>query len=247
MKNAGTTCTQGTQTTSCSVTPPGTPSPNFLCDASYASGCGQPACTGNVLAQTLGTAGLIAAVPDLAGTNLPTGMCATPPCYGTNLLAGCQGVPINPSGNSTCGTGPPVDNTKAHAWVGPSIPTGTTVTLTGAGAMTTFLESTTGAAVNATLCLRLYVVPNSSLGLLNSLLSTPISAVISASVTAAAGVPAPATFEFPSSAITANTAVSASPGPVRIEFVVWIAGSTSPVQMVYDQAQYASEITLMTK
>ncbi len=250
-KNSGTLC--GAVPASCSTTVPGTPTPNFLCDASYSSGCGQPGCAGNNLDQTLVSTVVnlltILPTPDSAGGNLPTGACSTPPCYGLNVpgVTGCQGLPIVPSGNPTCGSGPPADNTKSHSWVGSAIPTGSSVTLTGAGAMTTFLESTSGVAVNATLCLRLYVVPNSSVLAGLGLLSTPISAVISANVSAAAGVPTPVTFNFPSAAITANTAIAATLGPVRIEFVVWLAASATPVEMIYDQAQFASEVTLMTQ
>jgi hypothetical protein len=258
-QNPTTQCTLGSVTGSCNSTAPGTPNPFFPCDASYANGCsssGGPACSGNTLNQTLVStiSGLLTspAAPDAAGTSVPSGACTpTPPCYATDKLGGCQGLPLFPpsttSSNTTCGAGPPLDNTKSHSWVGPAIPTGSSLTLTGAGAMTAYLESSSGVAVNAILCLRLYVVPNSSLGLLSSLLTTPISAVISANVTAQAGIPTPVTFPFPASAITAGTAVSATTGPVRIEFVVWIAGTTTPVEMVYDQAQFATEITLMTQ
>src|SRR5205807_1003069 len=117
-----------------------------------------------------------------------------------------------------------LDNTKSHSWVGPAIPTGSTVNLTGSGAMTTFLESPTTASLSGTLCLHLYVVPNTTLGTLNSLIATPIGATVTANFTAAAGVPTPVTFNF---TYGSATSIAATLGPVRIEFVVWIAGAAS--------------------
>lgn len=255
-KSPSTSCTNGSQTVACSVTAPGTPDPVFLCDSSYSGSCGSggsdtPSCTGNNLTQTLvGALGLFPA-PDAASGALPTASCTdsggnpTPPCYGLDLgVTGCQGLPILPNGSS-CGTGPPTtDNKHAHAWVAPVIPQGSSLNLTGSGAMTTYLESPSGASVSGTLCLHLYVVPNTGLGILNNLLTTPIGATVSANFNASAGVPTPVTFNF---SFGNATTVSANLGAVRILIVVWVAASASTVEMVYDQAQFASEVTLMTQ
>jgi Tfp pilus assembly protein PilE len=237
---------------SCSVTPPGTPNQYFPCDSSYSSGsCGQPPCSGNVLHKTLvnllGLLGL-APVPDLLGSGLPSGACTgsggtpTPPCYATDLSAGCQGLPIAPTG-TTCGSSPPLDNTKSHSWVTPAVAVGTT--FNGNGSLTAYLQSGNGVAVNVTVCLGLYIVPGGILGsLLGNLLQSPIGVTVSANVTVQAGVPTPVSFNFDT---LLNSTVSVSVLGTRIEAVVWLAASAGTnVSLAYDQAQFASQITLMT-
>jgi hypothetical protein len=254
-KNPTTSCApSGTQTTttpaSCSNTLPGTPLQYFPCDSTYSGGsCGQPSCSGNVLHNTLvGILGLLAPVPDLLGSNVPSGSCTsgtgtpTPPCYATNLLSGCQGLPIGGTGSSSCGS-PPLNNNESHSWVTPGI--AATLNLTGTGSLTTYLMSTSGVAVNVKVCLGLYLVPGGLLGsLTGNLLQTPIGVAVSASVTAQAGVPTPVSFNFNtglSSALQINVLGT------RVEAVVWLAASASTtVSFVYDQANFASQITLMT-
>lgn len=252
ISNPSTSCQNSAgQTISCSNTLSGTPQQYFPIDCAYNSSCTTPPCAGNSLHQTLFSVLSNPAAPDQLSPSLPTGNCAdgsgtpTPPCFATD--AGCgsgAGLPI-PANGTTCGS-PPTDNSKVHSWVAPQIPVGTTVNLNGTGSLTTYLESTTSAAVNATVCLGLYVVPGGVLGTVSgNLLSQPIGVTASASVTAAAGVPSPVSFNFNvgSTAALSSTALNA----VRIEVVVWIAASagTTP-SFVYDQAQFASQITLMT-
>jgi hypothetical protein len=248
LTGGGTTCanSQG-QTVSCTSNPcNGCTSQQFpLCDSSYTTGgCGQPPCTGNTLDNTLQTVGVTAPAPDALGSTFPTEQCVTIPCYATNLGCGSGGgLPIQPSGNSTCGN-PPASNSQSHSWLTPAIAAGTTWNLTGTGNMTTYLESTTSATVNATLCLSLYVVQGSVLGMPGgNLLSTRIGTAASASVSATAGVPTPVTFDFNTGS---GTYAVASVGTTRIELVVWIAATSSPVDLVYDQANFASQITMMT-
>lgn len=252
--NPTTNCTNsGGQSVPCSgVTQ--NPVQYFFCDSSYSSSsCGPPACSGNNLHNTLlGVLG-VAASPDQLESTLPTGSCTdtsgnpAPPCYGLNLLSNCVGLPITPVSSSSCGTGPPSSNSQAHSWVTPGIPSGTTLHLTGSGGLTTYLESSSGVAVNVTVCMGLYVVPGGVLGLLSgNLLSTPIGAVVSANVTAGAGFPTPVSFNF-----NVGSADSIAGGGIlglpRVEVVLWLAGSASTsVQMAYDQAQVASQVTLMT-
>jgi hypothetical protein len=109
--------------------------------------------------------------------------------------------------------------------------------------------STSGVAVNVKVCLGLYLVPGGLLGsLTGNLLQSPIGVAVSASVTAQAGVPTPVSFNF-------NTGLSSVDqingggllGLPRVELVVWLAASASTnVSFVYDQANFASQITLMT-
>ncbi|HUZ29199.1 MAG TPA: prepilin-type N-terminal cleavage/methylation domain-containing protein [Solirubrobacteraceae bacterium] len=253
----GTTCTQGTQTVSCTNTPPPgqVPTPSYqLCDTSASnSSCTEPtSCAGNILDNTVTGVG---AVSDLLGTSQPTADCTsgtppvpTPPCFATNLGCGTGvsgggnvppgGLPIQPTSGSTCTT-PPADNTKAHSWVTPAIAAGSTWNLTGTGTMTSYFESGTATPVNATLCMALYVLPS---GLGGTLLGTQIGGTFSASVSASAGVPTPATFDFN---VGSGTYALASTGAARIEVVVWIVNSSSAVDLVYDQSQFASQITFL--
>jgi prepilin-type N-terminal cleavage/methylation domain-containing protein len=195
----------------------------------------------------------------------------TPPCYGLNLLSNCVGLPIpttpictsncgssggsgtctgncggyTGAGSTTCGTTAPSSNTQAHSWVTSPMYTGTNLNLSGAGSLTTYLESSTGVAVNATVCLGLYVVPGGVLGnLTGNLLSTPIGAVVAANVSVAAGIPTPVSFNFNFG--SADTVTGSLLG-TRIEAVVWLAASASTdVQVGYDQAEFASQLTLET-
>jgi hypothetical protein len=155
-------------------------------------------------------------------------------------------VPLVPTGNSTCGS-PPANNSEAHSWVTPGIPSGTTLNLTGHGSLTTYIESASGVSVNVTVCLGIYLVPGGLIGTLTgNLLSTPIGVVVSASATAQVGVPTPVSFDF-----NLGTADAIAGGGIlglpRVEAVVWIAASASTdVQLAYDQAQFASQLTLVT-
>ncbi|MEA2161488.1 MAG: hypothetical protein QOD66_3868 [Solirubrobacteraceae bacterium] len=263
-----TSCVNGSgQTVSCSNTVSGTPLQYFPTDCSYTSGsCGTPTCAGHSLHNTIASVLLNPPAPDLLRTTLPTGACTdvsgnpTPPCFGLDL--GCAGgtggggtgtgggiggggVPLKPTGNATCGT-PPTDNTKTHSWVTPQVPVGTTVNLNGTGSMTAYLESTSGVSVSATVCVGLYIIPGGLLGTLaGNLLSQPIGAAASATVTATAGVPTPVSFSFNVGQAAAVTSTVLN--VARIEVVVWVATSASTnVAFVYDQAQFASQFTLMS-
>ena len=263
--NPDTTCLNSQdQTVKCSNTLSGTPVQYFLSDTPYTSSSpGTPSCSGNSLHNTLVSLLGLAPVPDLLGTTLPTGSCGTTgatgtagttPCYSLSLLSGCQGgllqglqlVTNTPSGSTGCGSGPPSDDTKSHSWVTPGIPLGTTVNVNGNGAVTAYLQNSSGVAVNVNLCLGLYVVPGGLLGqLLGNLLSTPIGVTVSASVSAQAGVPTPVSFNFNTggtAAVSGNIL-----GLARIEVVLWITASAGTnVSLAYDQAQFASQLTLMT-
>jgi prepilin-type N-terminal cleavage/methylation domain-containing protein len=163
----------------------------------------------------------------------------TPPTYPTTPT---PSTPTTP-GSAPCYS-PPASNSESHAWVTPAIPTGTTWNLTGTGNMTLNLESSTGSTIQATVCLGMYVVPAGTIGsLTGNLLGTPVGAVASADVQATSGVPTPVTFDFNTNS---GTTAVVSTGQARVEFVLWIAGSTSPVDVVYDQAGFASQVTFFT-
>jgi hypothetical protein len=179
----------------------------------------------------------------------------TPPCTGSgcstgsgsNGQGGCTdncGGSQGPGGNSACGTGPPSDNRKAHSWVTSALGTGASIKLTGAGSFTGYLESGSGVAVNATLCLGVYVIPGGVLGnLTGNLLGSRIGVVVAANATAQAGFPTPVSFSF--NLGTASTVTGSILG-TRLELVLWVASSASTdVQLAYDQAEAASEVTLV--
>jgi prepilin-type N-terminal cleavage/methylation domain-containing protein len=253
-QSVGTKCTnsQG-QTVSCSVTLSGTPHQFFPCDSSYSGSCGVPSSSGNPLHDTLESVLGVAPSPDQLGTTVPTGTntngsgTPNPPCYATDVGCGNPGggLPLPPSG-SQCGS-PPANNTKSHAWVTPGIPSGTTWNLNGTGSFTTYIESGSGVAVNATVCVGLYLVPGGVLGLLTgNLLATPIGAAVSVTATAQAGVYTPMSFNFDVGS-TDSIVGGGILGLPRVEVVVWIAASGSTdVNLAYDQAAFASQVTLMT-
>lgn len=241
------------QTVSCSNTLTGTPVQYFPCDSAYSgSSCGTPSCSGNALHNTLVSLGLVLPAPDLLGSSLPSGTCTTggtttPPCFASNLSSGCQGLPLTPTGSTSCGSSPPLDNSKSHSWVTPGVPSGKTLNLSGAGSMTAYLRSGSGVAINVNLCLGLYLVPGGVIGsLTGNLLSTPIGAVVTANVSAQAGVPTPVSFNF--NVGSADQIVGGGLlGLPRVEVVLWLAASAGTnVSVAYDQAQFASQLTLVT-
>jgi hypothetical protein len=130
--------------------------------------------------------------------------------------------------------------------VTPGIPSGTTLNLNGTGSTTVYLMAGGGVAANVTLCLRLYFVPGGVLGsLTGNLLATPIGATVTANVTAQAGAPTPVSFNFDVGS-TAQIVGGGSPLP-QIEVVYWLQASAGTnVSLSYDQAQFASQLTLMT-
>ncbi|GAC1438157.1 MAG: hypothetical protein NVSMB51_13550 [Solirubrobacteraceae bacterium] len=187
--------------------------------------------------------------PDLMSTTPPSGMPATPYCFSTDV--GC------PSGSSPSGGGGKVirkdssdctaanpwsqsDNTKGVFWVTPAL--GTATTLTGAGGTTLYTQTTSGVAASVTICVGIYLVPN-----LLDLISTPPVKLGVAAYTSAAwpGVPTPVSFGFNYLAAATTQLVAAG---TRIGVRVWVAASSSSdVTLIYDNAQFASQIQLNTQ
>jgi prepilin-type N-terminal cleavage/methylation domain-containing protein len=254
-KSPSTQCTDSSgATVPCFLPVSGTPVQLPLCDSSYSGGsCSTPPCAGNALHNTLVSVLGVAAAPDLLGSALPTGACTTGtppaplvPCYATDKgTCGQQGgLPLPPVG-TTCGSSPPLDNTKSHSWVTSPMYTGASMNLSGNGSLTAYLMSNSGVAANVTVCLGLYVIPGGVLGnLLGNLLSHPIGAVVTANVTAQAGFPTPVSFDFN---VGQALNVTGSLLGTRVELVLWLAASAGTnVSLAYDQAQVASQLTLMT-
>jgi Tfp pilus assembly protein PilV len=234
-----TTCVNGQgQTVSCSNTLIGTPNEYFLTDTPSQNAYAQPACSGNTLHQTFAGS---SPSPDLLVASLPPGTCTdsagnpTPPCFASDspgCATGIGGLPIVPSGSSSCGTTPPSDNTKTHAWVTPQVAAGSTLNLNGTGSMTAYLESTAGAPATGTLCIALYTVSGTTL--------TRVGSPASVTLSAPTGTPSPVSFTF-------NVGGSASvANPQSLEVVLWLAGASSNIALVYDQTRFPSEFTLIS-
>jgi Tfp pilus assembly protein PilE len=250
-----TTCTnsQG-QTVPCSNTLNGTPIQYFLSGTPVGGTVSPPSCSGNNVHHTVASVLTTPPSPDQLVTALPTGACTDgsgnpiTPCYALDVGCGSnggEGLPFVPTGSSTCGTAPS-DNTKTHSWLTPAVPAGSTVNLNGTGGMTSYIQSDTGASVSATVCVGLYIVPGTVLGTLTgNLLASPIGVAAATSVTAAAGAPTPVSFNFN---VGSTGSVTSTVGNLaRIEVVIWIAASSSTkVSLAYDQAEFASQVTLMT-
>ena len=225
----------------------GTPVTYFLTDTPYSSSY-QPPATGNndhcTILALLGcpkTDQLITSVPTTGGT--------APPCFSLDigcLTGGGLDLPHPSTDAGSCGS-PPSNNAKAHSWVAPAVPVGSTVNLTGAGGMTAYLQSASSVNVSAKLCLAVYIVPTGLLGsLTGSLLgTTQVGATVTADVQASAGVPTPVSFQFNlgSAAQLSSTVLN----QVRIQLVVWLAASAgTDVALVYDHPQFASQVELIT-
>jgi hypothetical protein len=73
-------------------------------------------------------------------------------------------------------------------------------------------------------------------------LGKQIGSTVSASVSAAAGTPTPITFDFN---VGSGAYAIASTGQARVELVLWIMNSTSAVELIYDQAQFSSQIDFL--
>lgn len=250
VKSPTTTCGSSNP---CNTALTGTPVTYFPTDCAYNQSCAQPSCSGNNLHLTLlNLLGTGPGAPDGLSTSVPVGNCSPQlPCFALDV--GCAGGGTGgggvlnppPTDSSTCGS-PPGDNKRTHVWVAPGIPNGSTVNLNGTGAMTLYLQSASAAAVNATVCVGLFIAPGGLLGsLTGNLLATQIGVAAKANVTAAAGVPSPVSFNFnvgQAAAVSGNLL-----GQAYVEVVVWLAASGgTAVDVGYDQVNAASQVTLMT-
>ena len=119
--------------------------------------------------------------PDLMGAAPPpqdSSTPATPYCYATDV--GCPPAPGQSAGgltvggrtirrdSSSCAVANPwsqSDNRKGAFWVTPPVAAATP--LTGDGGMTLYMQTSSGVAASATICVGLYVVPTSLLGLIS--------------------------------------------------------------------------------
>jgi len=143
--------------------------------------------------------------------------------------------------SSSCSVANPwsqTDNRKGAFWVTPGLAADTT--LTGDGGMTLYAQSSSGVAASATICVGIYVVPASLLGLITL---PPISLGVVRYVAAALpGVPTPVSFNFNFLAGGAAKLVVAGN---RIGVRVWVeASAATDVTLIYDHPQSASQLQL---
>jgi prepilin-type N-terminal cleavage/methylation domain-containing protein len=220
-----------------SCTPPTTDNPTHgtiapintsLCSGQQVSGCQNP--------------DLLGSTPPPQDVTTPS----TPVCYSSDI--GCSGNP--PPGGTTTGgrtlhrdvncsvTPTATDQTKGAFWVTNSLSADTT--LTGDGGMTLYAETAHGVAASVTICVGIYVVPASLLGLISL---PPVQlGVVSYTDAAFPSVPTPVTFNF--NFLGAGTTHLVAAGN-RIGLRVWIAASSADdVTLLYDHPNFATELEL---
>ncbi|MCA1690024.1 MAG: hypothetical protein LC720_06195 [Actinobacteria bacterium] len=182
--------------------------------------------------------------PDLMGGPPPPQDASTPVtpyCYATDV--GCLatgGRPIRRDAG-TCAAANPwtqSDNGKGAFWVTPPLAAATT--LTGDGGMTLFTQTSTGLAASVTICVGIYVVPASLLGLIT--LPPVALGVVAYTGVAWPGVPTPVSFNFNFLGSAATQLVAANN---RIGVRVWLAASASTdATLIYDHPNFASKLQL---
>jgi Tfp pilus assembly protein PilV len=159
-----------------------------------------------------------------------------------DTYAGGQILKQDVSCSSTPSWATGTNENRGDFWVTPPLASNTT--LNGSGGATLYMQSATGVNVTVTICLGIYVAPQTILGLVN----TPpvkLGVVALANVTVPT-VPTPVSFNF-------NGAFGLSGGQPntyafvankRIGIRVWIATSASAgdVALVYDHPQFASVV-----
>lgn len=157
------------------------------------------------------------------GQQIPCTQCTTN-CTTTNPPP-CTGTGCGPPASSPCYA----PQGASLSWLTPAVPVGTSLTLTGTGNVTLYLEQTSGSAVTTNLCIGLYVVPG---GILGGTLA-PIGVAFTNSMTLVSGVPTPVTLNFSSGLGTAGYLVSGIAG-TDVELVTSAQASSTPVQILND-------------
>jgi prepilin-type N-terminal cleavage/methylation domain-containing protein len=258
--DSGTTCQVGTNSSgnpiygSCTNGIDGTPIDYYLYDTSSQNTTRQPISgdhtTHNTIAPVTGVVCSVTFVPgcqepNLTGTTPPPSS-TIPPCYkySTNVTGDTyqcgQILKQDVSCSSTPSWSTGYDENKGDFWVTNSL--GSSTVLNGSGGATLYMQSATGVAVNATICLGIFVAPSTILGLA----STPpveAGAVALANVNVPSA-PTPISFNFSGAFGTSggqNNAYTFAAGK-RIGIRVWVAASAGDVALVYDHPSFASVV-----
>jgi hypothetical protein len=260
--DSNTTCQVGTDSGgnpiygSCTNGIDGTPIDYYLYDTSSQNTTRQPITGDHTTHNTISSVtGVVCSLltfvpgcqePNLTGTTPPPNPVTTPPCYkySTNITGDTyqcgQVLKKDVSCSSTPSWSTGYDENKGDFWVTNSLSSNTV--LNGSGGATLYMQSATGVAVNATICLGIFVAPQSILGLI----STPpveIGAVALANVNIPT-VPTPVSFNFSGAFGTTNgqnntyTFVAGK----RIGFRVWVAASAGDIALAYDHPSFQSVV-----
>lgn len=241
----------------CSNGTDGTPITNFLYDTgSNGNTTRQPITGDHPVHDTISTVinGALCVVsivpgcqnPNLMGSTPPPATTPAPPVYNysTNITGdvytGGQVLHTDVSCTSTPSWAQGTDPNKGAFWV--TNPLSSSTTLNGSGGATIYMQSATGVAVNATVCLGIYVAPQSILGLIN-VPPVQLGVVALANVNVPI-VPTPVSFNFSGAFGTSggqsNTYTFVA--NKRIGIRVWIAASAGDIALLYDHPQFASVV-----
>jgi prepilin-type N-terminal cleavage/methylation domain-containing protein len=137
----------------------------------------------------------------------------------------------------SCASTPSADNTKGHMWVTP--PLDDPMTLTGNGGITLHTQTIDGVTAGATLCVRVYDVPNSLLNLI-ALPPTPLGDAAAYALGSWPATASPVSFNF--DVLTSNVTV---PAGHRVGLRIWAAGSSgADLAVIYDHPSYPSSVQL---
>jgi hypothetical protein len=180
-------------------------------------------------------------------TTQTCGTISTNPCTGSGCNVNCVLTvctsctpllcPTAGSGNPPCTSMP--SGAVAQSWLTQPIPAGASWNLTGTGHAALYLQANT-TSVTAKICVGIFVVPG---GLLSGVLPD-----IGTSFLATATVqnfPTPITIDFNAALGPGGYLVSNIAG-TKIEVVVWVAASASPVQVVNSPPTYVDNVYLNT-
>jgi prepilin-type N-terminal cleavage/methylation domain-containing protein len=184
--------------------------------------------------------------PNLMGSTAPPASTPAPPVYKYStdvsgaVYAGGQVL----HKDVACSTPPSwaagTNQNKGDFWV--TNPLSSSTVLNGSGGATLYMQSATGVAVNATICLGVYVAPQTILGLLNT---PPVQlGVLALANVNVPTVPTPVSFNFSGAFGTTggleNTYTFVA--NKRIGIRVWIGASAGDVALLYDHPQFASVV-----
>jgi hypothetical protein len=187
--------------------------------------------------------------PNLMGTTpppIPVAPNPLPPVYNysTNVTGDTYTGGQILKQDVSCATAPSwttgMNQNRGDFWTTPPLASNTT--LNGSGGATLYMQSATGVTANVTLCLGIYVAPQSILGLLNTPpVQLGVEALANVSVPT---VPTPVSFNFSGAfGITGGQPNTyAFLAGKRIGIRVWLAASAGDVALIYDHPQYASVV-----
>ncbi|MEA2370977.1 MAG: hypothetical protein QOH12_1371 [Solirubrobacteraceae bacterium] len=259
LQSATTQC--GTPAVSCQVgIDQGNANSFYLYDQAATGTYSGPPTLDNTLHNTVGIlAGLLCngliqlgcPIPDLMGTTSPASVSSTLQNYSTDQGGpggsttgggtAYQGGRILKTSSGTCSTAPPpnssTSNPAAETWV--TGPVAAAETLNGQGGMTLFMQSANGLTASVTLCVAVWVYPQSIL----NLISVPAVklGVFAEAVASLPATPIPVSFTF-----SLASATSLGVGQ-RIGIEVWLAASsTANAAIQYDNPAFASVVQLNT-